>query len=99
MIDITPGMVTVTVSRGRTLVGGKVMPMADLEKRDAKLPQPSGNAVGAQENDFLFSSNGDDQANRTRDKALLVALGVDGNVPLAQAATGRTWAIDVSAMW
>src|SRR5690348_11373929 len=71
---------------GRTVIGGKVMRAPDLERLDRVVYREPIDATPAapvtKTNLFL-----DKDAPRTwaRDKAELVALGVDGDVPLAQA--------------
>ena len=59
----------------RIVIGGKVMRAPDLELHDLR-------EVGGQAPLFLAAAG---ERTRDQDKALLVRLGVDGDVPLAQA--------------
>ena len=81
MIETTALCIEVTMVHGKTLVGGKVARMPDLEGRDTRPTRE----IGA-DDQFLFGANVKDYpSTHGRDKALLIALGVDGDVPIAQA--------------
>lgn len=73
--------------RGRHVINGKVMRTPSLSAYDNMKPRPEGHAEPAPIAPFgeTLHLNKDAPRTQPRDYALLVALGVNGEVPLAQA--------------